>query len=255
MEQGLAWITGASTGIGAATAKKLAHEGWKVCISARSENKLKELEKLHPGKIYAYPCDVTNPAQVTKTVAQIESDVGAIDLAFLNAGMFVPDTFESYTAENFKNHYAVNVFGVANAVESLLEAFKKRGKGHIAITASVAGYQGLPRSLSYGSTKAALINFAESLWLECRDHNIKVQVVCPGFIETPMTADNQFPMPMMMPVEKAVEKLVAGLYSERFEITFPRPFAWILKTVHALPYALRLRLVHWFTKKAMAKKK
>jgi short-subunit dehydrogenase len=251
----LAWITGASTGIGAETAKQLAKQGWKVVVSARSEDKLIALEKEFPGKIYAYPCDITKPKQVNEIVARIEDEVGAIDLAFLNAGMFVPDTYQNFTVENFKKHYEVNVFGVAHGVAAVLERFKQRGKGHFAMTASVAGYQGLPRSLSYGSTKAALINFAESLWIECRDHNIKVQVVCPGFIETPMTSGNKFPMPMKMKVDKAVEKLIEGLNSDRFEITFPRTFSWILKTIHALPYELRLRFVHWGTQHAMKGKK
>lgn len=250
MTQKIAWITGASTGIGAETAKQLSSQGWKVAISARSTDKLEALAANNEN-IVAFPCDLTKAVEVKQTVEKVETELGAIDFAFMNAGMFDPDTYENFETKRFKKHYEVNVFGVANVVDVVLPKFKQRGQGHFAMTASVAGYQGLPRSLSYGSTKAALINFAESLWLECRAHNIKVQVVCPGFIETPMTAQNKFPMPMIMRVEDAVERLIKGFNSSRFEITFPRGFSWILKTVHSLPYEIRLRLVHWATQKAM----
>lgn len=250
MGQKVAWITGASTGIGAETAKILAREGWTVAITARSEDKLKALEQEVDG-IKAYSCDVTNEQDMAQLVEKIEAECGPIDMAFMNAGMFNPDTYETYTAENFKNHFEVNVFGAANGIAPVLQNFKQRGRGHFVMTASVAGYQGLPRSMSYGPTKSALINFAESLWLECKEHGIKVQVVCPGFVKTPMTAQNKFPMPMIMELEEAAEKLVKGMKSNQFEINFPWAFAWILKIGAILPRRVKLNLIHFMTQKAM----
>ena len=140
---------------------------------------------------------------------------------------------------------------MSNGIAPVLEKFKQRGAGHFVITASVAGYQGLPRSLSYGATKAALINFAESLWLECKGHGIKVQVVCPGFVKTPMTKQNKFPMPMIMELEQAAQTLVKGMKSNQFEINFPWAFAWILKVGAILPRRIKLNFIHFLTQKAM----
>ena len=209
----LAWITGASSGIGEATARRLAAQGWIVAVSARSEDKLQELAKNFApvdggGSLHAYPVDVTDPEAVRNIVEKIEAELGVIDLALLNAGTYLRDRAENFKAETFRKTYEVNVFGVANALECILPKMIARKGGQIAVVSSVAGYRGLPYSLAYGSSKAALINMCEALAAECKAHKVKVQVVCPGFVKTPLTDKNDFPMPMLMDVDDAAEKLV-----------------------------------------------
>ena len=238
----VAWITGGSTGIGAETALRLAQDGWVVAISARSEDKLVETAKRH-SNIHVFPLDVTKIKSVTETIDKIEDQFGDIKMAILNAGTYVPDTLEDFNIKNFKKHFDINVIGVANCVEPLLKKFKERDQGHLAITASIAGYHGLPRSLSYGPTKAALINFTESLKIETKGTNIKVQLICPGFVKTPLTDQNEFSMPMLMETDKAAEKLVQGLYSNKFEITFPWVFCFFVRRMSALPYWLSIPMM------------
>jgi len=230
----IAWVTGASSGIGEATVKYLIKEGWCVAVTARSEDKLKEMEKLSD-RIVAFAGDVTDAKEMTLMVEKIENTVGPIEMALLNAGTYTPDTLENFSAESFKKLYEVNVFGTVNCLEPVLNQFKKRKRGHVAIVASVAGYRGLPSSLAYGSSKAALINLCEALAAESAGSGIKVQVISPGFVKTPLTDKNEFPMPMLMPVDKAADKLVKGLSSSRFEITFPWIFAFLTKLFGLLP--------------------
>ena len=233
-----AWITGASTGIGAETALQMAREGWHILASARSEEKLQKLaEKTqsYEGKITPIPCDVTNFEQVQSCFEKIEKDHGLVDLVLLNAGTYFPDSSDDFTAEAFKKTFNVNVNGVAHCLEPALKSMRERKSGHIAIVASVAGFRGLPKSLSYGPTKAALINMAEALYMECQQHNIKVQVINPGFVKTPLTDQNDFYMPMLMPVEDAAAALIRGLNSNQFEIVFPWLFVYLTKFVGLLP--------------------
>ncbi|MEM7650767.1 MAG: SDR family NAD(P)-dependent oxidoreductase [Pseudomonadota bacterium] len=240
------WITGASSGIGAETALQMAAKGWHILVSARSEDKLIDLAKKSEsmkGKITPAPCDVTDPEAITKTFETLEKDHGPIDMVLLNAGTYYPDTSEDFTAESFRKTFDINVNGVANCLEPVLKTFIKRKKGHIAIVASVAGFRGLPKSLSYGPTKAALINLAEALYMECKPHGVKVQVVNPGFVRTPLTDKNDFEMPMLMEVEDAAEVLIKGLESNQFEIVFPWLFVYLTKFVGLLPNKAYLWLV------------
>lgn len=234
----IVWITGASTGIGAATALRMAQQGYTVAATARSADKLEALAdnlSAFKGKIFPYPGDVTEEAGIAELVDRIEKDLGPIDIALLNAGSFFPDAADQFAAASCRKTFALNVQGVANCLEPLLKKFIPRKSGHIAIVASVAGFRGLPRSLSYGPSKAALINMAEALYIECKPLGIKVQVVNPGFVRTPLTDQNDFPMPMMMEVSDAAEALARGLESNRFEITFPWMFVMIVKSIGLLP--------------------
>lgn len=246
MKQKIIWITGASSGIGAETALQMAKSGWRVAATARSLDKLEALAEQaasYDGAIIPYAGDVTDLKAMSAIADAIEVEQGIIDIALLNAGTYFPDTDESFTADSFKKTFDVNVNGMANCVEPLLKKFRVRRAGHIAIVASVAGYRGLPRSLSYGATKAALINFAEALYIESKDAGIKVQVINPGFVKTPLTDTNDFEMPMLMPVEDAAKALIKGIHSNKFEITFPWQFALILKTIGLLPNKLYLNLI------------
>jgi NAD(P)-dependent dehydrogenase (short-subunit alcohol dehydrogenase family) len=245
----VAWVTGASSGIGAALAGRLARDGHKVAISARNADALAALAAGGSGALTPVPLDVVDPAACAAAVARIEAELGTIDLAVLNAGTHQPMSAEDFSAATLRRLVDINLFGVAHCLEPLLARMTRRRAGHIAIVASVAGYGGLPTAAAYGPTKAALINMAESLRLDCARLGIKLQLVDPGFVRTPLTDRNDFPMPFLMPVDEAVEALVAGLAGDRFEIVFPRRFALLLKLLNMLPYGAYFALVRRMTGK------
>lgn len=234
----LAWITGASTGIGAATALTLAREGWDVVMTARSSDKLEHIAKLSSefkGRLIPLPGDVTHKDGMKAAVETIEKNYGPIDLAILNAGAYIPEDLGSFKSEDFISQVQLNLFGTVFCVEALLPSFIRRHAGHIALVASVAGYRGLPRSLGYGSSKAALIHLAEALAIMGKPYGIKVQVINPGFVKTPLTDKNDFPMPFLIDSGEAAQRIVDGLKTNKFEITFPTRFAYLLKAIGLLP--------------------
>ncbi len=240
------WITGASTGIGEAATLRLAGEGRIIFATARSKEKLESLSMKAadlPGKIIPYQGDVTDAKRMREIVGAIQKDYGGLDTVLLNAGTYFADKEDQFTVDNFVKTFDVNVFGVANCLEPVLDVFQRQGYGHIAIVASVAGFRGLPKSLAYGPTKAALINMAEAMYMDFMPRGIKVQVINPGFIRTPLTDKNDFPMPMLMEVEDAAKVLVQGLKSDRFEINFPWMFCYLKKIIDLLPNKLYLNLI------------
>lgn len=238
---GLAWVTGASSGIGAHVALALAAAGWTVLASARRAESLAELaaQASGPGRIVPLALDVTDAAGVKAALAAH----GPVALAILNAGTYRPDEAKDLDPALFAATIDVNLMGVVNALAAVLPGMIARRRGHLAIVSSVAGYRGLPRSLSYGASKAALINLAESLKLDVERYGIKTQLVCPGFIKTPLTDRNDFPMPFLMPVERAAARLVAGLKGNGFQLTFPRRFTWPLLLLRRFPDALYFMMV------------
>jgi NADP-dependent 3-hydroxy acid dehydrogenase YdfG len=238
----IAWVTGASSGIGEATAIELARNGWFVFITARREDVLKTISEHHENLI-PMAGDITDLSRMKLIVETIESHYGVINLAILNAGTYIADPIENFSAANFKTQIDLNLTGTANCIEAIIPKFITRRSGHLAIVASVAGYRGLPKSLSYGPSKAALINMTEALAIEGKRHNIKVQLINPGFIKTPLTAKNDFPMPFLMDVNDAATILVRELSSSRFEITFPKVFSYLLKFIGLLPTRLYIALL------------
>lgn len=243
-EDGAVWITGASTGIGAATARQLAAEGFKVYVSARSEEKLKQLAggASGGGNIVALPLDVTDRAACRRAVDAITAE-DRLAIAIFSAGTYLPVRAFDLNYDSFDKTMAVNFGGVVNCLLPVIEAMRQDERGQIAIIASVAGYGGLKNSASYGASKAALINMAESLKFDLDPMNIKMQIVTPGFVETPLTGQNDFPMPFIMNVEAAATRIVNGLKTDGFEITFPRRFTYGLKFANLLPYPLYFWLV------------
>ncbi len=242
-DDGCAWITGASSGIGRAAALRLARDAWRVVASARSVDVLEDMARGSGGRIIAQPCDVTDRDQVHATVAAIEAAHGPIALAVLSAGTFTPETVEDFSAEGFRKMVEVNLMGAVHSVEALLPHWRARRRGHLAIISSVAGYRGLPMSLAYGSTKAALINLCEGFKFDFDRLGLKVQVINPGFVKTPLTDKNEFPMPFLIEVDDAAERIVRGLRSDRFEIAFPGRFVYMLKWLRCLPYGVYFPLV------------
>lgn len=237
------WITGASMGIGEALARRLAAEGAEVIASARSAEKLEALAAGSGGRLVPWPLDVTDHAAVLDAVARIEAERGPIDVAVLNAGTHRPVAAAEFRAAGLRELCEINLFGVASGLEALIPRMTVRGRGRIAVVASVAGYRGLPTAAYYGATKAALINMAESLKFDLDRAGVTIQLVDPGFVRTPLTDKNDFPMPFLVSAERAAALIAKGLRSRRFEIAFPLPFVLILKTLRLLPYGLYFRLV------------
>lgn len=237
---GLAWVTGASSGIGLAVAIELARRGWRVAITARRGAELETIAAEQarsgvPGQILAFPGDVTDRAGMAALMARIEAEAGPIALAFLNAGAFFLDD-AVVGGDGFRKTFDLNVIGTANCLEPLAAAMRKRGKGQIAFNASVAGYGGLPRDPAYSASKSALIVLAESLAIPLAREGILMQVVCPGFVRTPLTDRNTARMPFLVEVDEAARRICDGFARSAFEIAFPRRMAWLLKAINMLPY-------------------
>jgi short-subunit dehydrogenase len=236
------WITGASSGIGQELAKLMDVAADHVVISARSVNKLEALSE-RSRAIAPFPLDVTDAEAVSVCVKTIEVTAGPIDLAVLNAGAWTLMDAQHLELQAVRTGIEVNYMGVMNAIDALIPPMIERRRGHIAIVASVAGYRGLPRSIAYGPTKAALNNLAEILRLELEPHGITISVINPGFVDTPMTQNNPFPMPSIVSAEEAAKQILEGLKRRQFEIAFPRGFIMVMKMMQLMPLVLYFWLV------------
>ena len=243
------WITGASSGIGRALALEMARDGWIVVASARKQQDLETLAAEAPeGRIRPVPVDVTDEAAARVAVETIEAEIGAIDCAVLAAGTHIPTSVESFSVSDIRTLVEVNLMGVVNSVAAVLPGFEKRRAGHLVVVSSVAGYRGLPTAAGYGATKAALINFTESLKFDLDRWGVKTQLCCPGFVRTPLTDKNDFPMPFLMEPDAAARAFYAGMRRDGFEITFPKRFTILMKKLAALPYGLFFPFVRRGTK-------
>jgi short-subunit dehydrogenase len=244
---GSVWVTGASQGIGRALALELAARGARVTISARGTAALTELAQRHPG-LSPEPLDVIDPQAVAAAAKRIEQNQGPLDLVVLNAGIYQPLPGGLAEPRVFAEHMAVNYQGVVNGLCAVVPGMRERGRGQIAVVASVAGYCGLPQAAAYGPTKAALINLAETLRLELRGSGVDLRLVNPGFVATRLTAKNRFSMPSILTPEDAARRILNGLAGNRFEIAFPFGFVTWMRLLRLLPYRLYFPLVARMTK-------
>jgi short-subunit dehydrogenase len=243
-KDGIAWITGASTGIGAAVAEELVAQGWTVAITARAADKLEALAARHPGKMIAAAGDVSDAAAMKAVHDTITREAGRpVALAILNAGAWQEMGADDFDLAAFRVMVEVNLIGTANCLDAVMAPMLARKSGQIAIVASVAGYRGLPRAVAYGATKAALISMSESLKFDFDKRGVTMTVVNPGFVRTPMTAVNTFPMPFLLEVDDAARRIVRGLASGRFEVAFPWQLVWPLKLLRILPSRLFFALL------------
>ena len=242
------WITGASSGIGKAVAKKFAKEGWKVAISARRRELLDEIAKNE--NIVSFPLDVTDRAQINDVFKNILKEFQNLDICLFSSGTYEPKDEQNIDPDKIKNVMDVNFLGVIDCVKAVEEYFKNKQSGHISLVSSIAGYRGLPNSSGYGPSKAALTNFSESIYFDFKKYGIRISVVSPGFIKTPLTDKNEFPMPFLKTPEYAAEKIFNGLVKgSSFEIHFPKGLTLILKFLRILPYRLYLFLVDKLVKR------
>ncbi len=231
------WVTGASSGIGTELVKQLATTGANIAISARSANKLEELAQEFTN-VHAYPLDVIDAEAVANCAGNIENDLGPIDLAIFNAGVSAASTTAKPAAETFKTIIETNFLGVTNGLSAVVPLMSERGSGHISWVGSLGGYNGLPGAGAYNASKAALLSLAESSRLELKPKGIDLTIINPGFIRTPLTAKNRFPMPLLMEPDVAALKIISGLRVKKFEIIFPWPMAWLTKFLRLMPYPI-----------------
>ena len=241
-QHGCAWITGASSGIGAALAQELAARGWTVAISARRQSELDTIAAPHK-HIHAYACDVTDRMAMSKIAAAIEAEHGPIALAVLNAGIYLPTNLPEFDADLFDRSFEVNLGGVVNGLNALVPGMVARSEGHISFVASVTGYGGLGTSAAYGATKAALLNMAESLAMDLKSNGVHVSSIAPGFVRTPATDSNEFPMPFIIEAAAAAKRIADGLAKNKTHIAFPKRFTFLLRLINLLPRGLYVKLV------------
>tara|TARA_B100000780_G_scaffold161370_1_gene112764 strand:- start:1494 stop:2249 length:756 start_codon:yes stop_codon:yes gene_type:complete len=242
------WITGASSGIGKALALKFANENWLVAISARRKELLDELAQNE--NISSFPLDVTDDNLVETTFSNILNKFKDIDLCVFCSGAYDPKLEKEINKNQIKKIMSINFFGVLNCIKTVEEYFKNKKKGHISIVSSVAAYRGLPNSSGYGPSKAALTNLTESLYFDFKKHNVRISLISPGFIKTPLTNQNTFNMPFIKSPTFAANKIYNGLIkSNAFEIHFPKELTILLKILRILPYQIYLFLINKFVKR------
>jgi short-subunit dehydrogenase len=242
-EKKIIWITGASSGIGKALAIKFAKNGWIVAASARRENLLNELKNINKN-IFSFPLDVTEIDKCKITAKNIIEQLGGIDICVFGTGMHDPKSEKKFNLDKVREIMEVNYFGTMNSINSIYKYFSDKKNGQISIISSVAGYRGLPAAGAYCASKAALTSFAESLYFDMQIKNVRVSLISPGFIKTPMTDQNDFPMPMIKSPEFAANEIYKGLTKNKaFEIHFPKAFTYFLKFLQILPSSLYFKLV------------
>ena len=242
------WITGASSGIGKAVAEKFASEGWKVAVSARTKAVLEQMSNNQ--NMFSFPMDVTDQTQIKKSFDNILTEFGDLDLCIFSSGTYDPKDESKINSDKIRNVINVNFFGVIDCVKVVEDHFKNKKSGHISIVSSIAGYRGLPNSSGYGPSKAALTNFAESIYFDFKKYGVRVSIISPGFIKTPLTDKNEFPMPFLKTPDYAAEKIFNGLIkSNVFEVHFPKGLTLTLKFLRILPYKLYLFLVDKLVKR------
>lgn len=243
------WIIGASSGIGAACAQWFAEKGANLILSARNMDSLKNVASTLPNtEVKLIPLDVTSDENVTSAVQSVFEHWTSIDILLFVSGVYTPvraDQFDMTVAHKMVD---TNLLGPMRVLSALLPIFIQQKFGHIALVGSVAGYSGLPKSLVYGPTKAALLNLAESLYDDLQPKGVNVHIISPGFVETPATAVNDFQMPALISAARAAQYIGEGLEKGHFEIHFPKRFSYFLKFLRILPYPIYFWLLKRFIK-------
>ena len=242
------WITGGSTGIGKALAIKFASKGWNVAVSARRAELLNELSNSYEN-ISGFPLDVTDKEKCKEVFNEIKNKYENIDICFFSTGTWDPKKERDIDVEQMEDVFKVNFFGTVNSIKAVEQYFRDKKNGIITIVSSIAGYRGLPNSTGYGPSKAALTNFSESIYFDFKKFGVRVSAISPGFIKTPLTDKNEFPMPFLKTPEYAAEKIFKGLTkSNSFEIHFPKSLTISLKLLSFLPSKIYFGLVGKLTK-------
>ena len=239
------WLIGASTGIGYATASALHALGANVVVSARNAQALEAFVAAHPHS-QAFVLDVTD-ADAVSVCAQTLAAQGPLDCVVYCAGHYQAMTADTLDGNDMLRHMQVNYEGAVYVLKHIVPWMRQQGSGHISLVGSVAGYRGLPQSLAYGPTKAALINLAETLYLDLHPHGIGISLINPGFVDTPLTAGNTFTMPALLTPAQAAQAILRGWAQGHFEIHFPKRFTFWMKALRLFPNRLYFFLVRQAT--------
>lgn len=236
------WLIGASEGIGAALAQELARRGATLLLSARNAGQLGMLCERLPGQGHeVHALDVCSLPQLQQAWASFGNRKP--DIVIYNAGAYTPMEARQMDIEKIESMLDVNLRGAFRCVSTVLPSWLERGSGHLVLVGSVAGYRGLPKAIGYGASKAAMNHLAENLRADLKGTGIKVQLVCPGFVKTRLTDQNDFRMPCMVTPETAAKCIAKGMESGAFEIHFPKRFTYVLKLLRLLPAGVYFRLV------------
>lgn len=244
------WITGASSGIGAALAGELARRGARVAITARREEKLARVAAESVGDLRVYAGDVRDREGMLRVGAAIESDVGPIDLAVLNAGTWEQLDMARWDSAPIREHVDTNLIGMVNCLDAVLPGMIARRSGAVLGVASVAGYRGYTRAEAYSTTKAAAINLLESLRIDLDHVGVNVQVVNPGFVRTELTERNDFPMPFMIEADDAARRIADAIEKEKAEAVFPLPYRIGMKLLRFAPVRPYTAVSRWFARRS-----
>ena len=236
------WLTGASSGIGAALAQELASRGARLALTARRREPLEAFAATRPGTL-VLPGDVSDREAMLAIGREIDAAWQGLDIVILNAGTYRPVTPDTFHADIFREHFDVNVMGAVHGIEAVLPGMANRRSGRIAVVASVTGFAALPMASAYGATKAFLISMCDSLRADLTGSGVAVTVIAPGFVTTPLTAQNDFDMPFEITASAAARVIADGLEGGDDEIAFPKRMAFAMKFLGALPGPLRRRYV------------
>ncbi len=239
------WLVGASTGIGRAVAEQLHALGAQVIVSARSAAPLNELALQCTG-LQTLQLDATDSAAVNAAATQLLAD-GHLDMVMYCAGIYQALRAHEIKSETMAQHMQVNYLGAVYVTEAVLPSMLAAKRGHLSYVSSVAGFRGLPKSLAYGPTKAALINLAEALYIDLHDEGLGISLINPGFVDTPLTSQNTFRMPALIKPEQAAIEIIAGWGAGKFEMHFPKRFTSWLKLMRLAPYSLYFKMTRSFT--------
>jgi NAD(P)-dependent dehydrogenase (short-subunit alcohol dehydrogenase family) len=235
------WLIGASSGIGLATAKALHAAGARVVVSARNAELLQQFVDAHPGA-QAVVLDVADTAAIATAARYVRTQQG-LDVVMYCAGYYQAMRAAEFSLTEMLRHLDINYTGALRVLDAVLPELLPQQRGHISFISSVAGFRGLPQSMAYGPTKAALINLAEALYYDVSPHGIGVSLINPGFVETPLVANNDFPMPALITPEKAAAEILSGWRKGQFHIHFPKRFTRMLLLMRLLPYRWYFALV------------
>lgn len=243
------WVIGASSGIGEACAKALLEQGAKVALSSRRVDRLNAIANTaHSGQALVLPLDVNKQDQLDTSHKILLDSWGGVDLLLFVSGVYTPLRANDFQINIAEQTIAANLLGPMRAVALVLPDMIKAHSGHIAIVGSVAGYSGLPKALAYGPSKAAIINFCETLYYDLLPQGVSVHMISPGFVATEATAQNDFEMPALITASEAASEILEGIQQGIFDIHFPKRFSRFLKFLRILPYPVYFWIVRRFVK-------
>jgi len=243
------WVIGASSGIGEACARALLKRGAKLALSSRRIERLEAIaQSADPSHSLVVPVDVIDPSSIARAYQTIKTQWGGIDLLLFVSGIYIPLRADDFNMKDAQTTVDSNILGPMRAVATVLPDMLQVGHGHLAIVGSVAGYSGLPKALAYGPTKAAMINFCETLFYDLQPKGIGVHMISPGFVATEATAKNDFEMPALISAEEAANEILEGIGRGEFDIHFPKRFSGFLKFLRILPYPIYFWIVRKFVK-------